>query len=138
MDSTGLCSLVKRSLPLREESDLSDCIGEIQAAFDWYARLKAAATKQMSSKLRRKMINEGRGILAKLQSWIVRSETTITRDYVLSAMRSEPDQRRRADALVRVWREQLTNVHQWQTRLDQALVLFRATVASPRIFRSSS
>ena len=133
MDGTALCSLVKRSLPLREDHNLLACVGELQNALNEYAELKAAFRRQMSSKLRRKML-KGRAILAKLESWIVRSKNTITRDYVLSAMRSEPDQRRRADALMHVLREQLANVRQWQTRLDQALVFVQSDRGQPEDF----
>jgi hypothetical protein len=123
-----------RTLPLREERNLPKCISEIRNALDEYAELKVAYGRQMSSKLRRKTLNEGRDILKKLESWIARSESTIIRDYVLSAMRSEQDQRRRADALMHVWREQLANVRQWQTRLDQALVFVQSDRGQPEDF----
>jgi hypothetical protein len=134
MDTDSISSAVAQSLPLRDESNISDCLCEIEAALDSYAHLKAASQRQMSSKLRRKMLEEGRGILAKLEDWIVRSENTITRDYVLSAMRWEADQRRRSDMLVRVWREQLANVRRWQARLDRALVFVQSDRGQPEDF----
>jgi hypothetical protein len=88
----------------------------------------------MSSKLRRKMLGEGREILAELESWIVRSKNTIARDYVLSAMRSEAEQRRRTDALMHVWREPLAYVRQWRARLDQALIFVQSDRGHPEDF----
>jgi hypothetical protein len=134
VDIAALRSLVMRTVPFREERNLPKCISNIRNALNEYAELKGAYGRQMSSKLRRKTLNEGRDILKKLESWIARSESTITRNYVLSAMRSEQDQRRRADSLMHVWREQLANVRQWQTRLDQALLFVQSDRGQPEDF----
>jgi hypothetical protein len=119
---------------MRDECNPADCVGEILNALNQYTELKAAYGRQMSSKLRRKMLGEGREILAELESWIVRSKNTIARDYVLSAMRSEAEQRRRTDALMHVCHEPLAYVRQWQARLDQALIFVQSDRGHPEGF----
>jgi hypothetical protein len=134
IDNAALSSLVERTLPLRAECNLSDCINEIEVALDWYTRLKAAHGQQLSSKLIRQTLKEGSSIVTKLESWMAKAEGSAVRDYVLSALLQELKQRDLTGVPHRIWKEQSTYFQEWRALLDRALSLVQSDRGAPENF----